>query len=91
MRKMDNEFNALDKSNSLLDNQEKAPEDEHRGTDEPIVEDEELKGRYCTLKKNHPVDTIIGDPNRDVLTRLKLRDQMATLSQINPKSVKNSS
>jgi len=72
----------------LLDDQEEAPDDEHKGVDEIVIKDRETTKRHSTLKKNHLVDTINRYLNRGVSTRSKIKVQMTILSQIEPKIVK---
>jgi len=58
-----------------------------RALDAPKEEKREPTRRNSTLIKNHPAKAIIGDPNEGVTTRSKVKDQIAMISQIEPKNV----
>jgi len=55
--------------------------------DNLVEETRESIGKHSTLERNNPINAIIGDPNKDVSTRSKVRNQIATLLQIKYKNV----
>jgi len=58
----------MDELKNSSNDQEETLNDIHRGLEKPNIENKEPTGTHST-EEEHPIEVIIGDPNRGVSTR----------------------